>query len=799
MFKNYLIIAVRNLLRQKGYSIINISGLAIGLAAFILIVLHVTDELSYDRFHKNADNIYRVCIDGMISGDVFNVAVSAPPMGQAMVRDIPEVTNSVRLSEDDETVFFSYENNKFYEEGMIYVDSTFFDIFSFRMIMGNPETALDELYSIVLTQSVAEKYFGKNNPVGKTIMLNDKHNFMVTGIVEDPPSNSHFTFNVLSTYSTFLDVYNVGHQDWGSLSIYTYVLLTPGTIIPEVEARFPEFMNKNMEGLSEMESIKFKPYLQPVTSIHLHSNLMAELEPNSDIKYVYTFLAIAIFILLIACINFMNLSTARSIKRAREVGLRKVVGAHRKQLIIQFLGESFILCFIGLILALILVELALPTFNHLLDKDFILNDYFHWSHVLYLVLIAIIVSLIAGSYPAFYLSAFQPIKVLKGILGSSSKKSAVRNVLVVIQFSISIFLIISTGFVYHQLQYLRQKKLGFDKENVVVIPLRGDRLQQKAEVLKMELKNLSCVENVTSSQFIPGGDMNGTGYAPEGMDENAPWIIYTNSVGFEYVKTMGMEIIGGRDFEKEFSTDSTGILINETLVKKLGWENPIGKKISAFHSEPAIDLTIIGIVEDFNFRSLHDAIEPSLMIIGQDNARYISVRLTPGNISQNLETLNKKWKETENSFPFDYFFLDKDLDQLYKAEIRVGETFIYFTIIAILIACLGLFGLASFNAEQKTKEIGIRKALGSSIQNIVIMLSKQFSKWVIIANIISWPIAFYFIDNWLGNFAYSLNILDKWYIFIVSGLLALIIALLTVSYQAVKAAFTNPVEAIKYE
>ena len=800
MFKNYLLIAYRNLIRQKTYSVINISGLAIGFAAFILIVLHVIHEFSFDKFHEKADDIYRVCINGRISGDVFNVAVCASPTGEAMVRDMPEVLKSVRINKFSQTVFFSTENDRFYEEGMIFADSTFFDVFTFEMLQGNPETALDEPNSIVLTEKIAKKHFPDKNPIGKTIKMNDKETFIITGIIKDVPGNSHFTFNMVSSYSTFLKMYgNQGNKDWGSLNVHTYVLLAPGTDSRQVEAKFPEFLKKNMGELSEMPSIKFEPYLQPMKIIHLHSNLMAELESNSDINYVYAFLAVAVFILLIACINFMNLSTARSIKRAKEVGLRKVVGADRRQLIFQFIGESLILSFIGLIVGLILVEIALPTFNQMLDKEFGISLFQHWYEFLFLLSLVIVVGVIAGSYPAFYLSAFQPVKVLKGSLRNKSKKSSVRNVLVVVQFSISVFLIICTGFIYSQMTYIRNKKLGFDKEQLVVIPLRGDRMQDNANAIKNELKNLSCIANVSMSQFVPGRDMNGTGYIPEGMDEKAPWIIFTNVVDYDYVKTMGMEIVKGRDFSSEFSTDSSAILINETLMKKLGWEDPLNKKITGFHFDSIFDLHIVGVVKDFHFRSLHDAIEPNLMYIGSQNNSYLNVRLQSGNIAENIEAIQKKWEETESSFPFDYFLLDKDLDNLYKAELRIGELFLAFTFIAILIACLGLFGLASYNAEQRTREIGIRKALGSSVEQIVVMMSKQFTLWIVLANIFAWPIAYYFIDRWLGNFAYSIKIIDKWYIFFIAGIATLIIAILTVLYQSVKAAITNPVQAIKYE
>lgn len=800
MIKNYLLITIRNLLRQKGYSIINVLGLAIGFAAFILIFLQIMDELSYDRFHSKADRIYRVSVDGMVAGDELNVAVSAAPTGEAMVRDIPQILSFVRVDKFPQSVHLSYQSRNFYQDGLLFVDSTFFDIFSFELVRGNPQKALVEPYSIVLTASVADKFFGSEDPIGKSVRMNNNATFTVTGIVKDPPGNSHFSFEALASFTTMIEMNgDEVYANWGSLSLYTYVLLAKGVDPGEVEKSFPDLYLKYMEDLSQLENIRFEPYLQPLTSIHLHSNLMAELESNSDIAYVYAFFAIAVFILLIACINFMNLSTARSVKRSKEVGMRKVVGANKQQLIFQFIGESLIFSFLALVLGLILVELTLPTFNHLLDKHLSLSLFSHWRSAVFLFVLMVIVGLIAGSYPALYLSSFQPVKVLKGNLTKGSGKSMVRNVLVIFQFSISIFLIISTSFVYDQLNYVRHKKLGFSKEQVLVIPLRGQQLFEKAEVIKAELQNLSCVTAVASSQFVPGRDMDGSGFIPEGYEDNNPIIIFNNQVDFQYLDAMKMKIASGRGFSREFLTDSNAAVINQTLADKLGWDDPINKRITGFRRNESFDLKVIGVVEDFHFRSLHDAIEPTIMYIGASSNRFINVRLVPGDQKQNLEMIRDKWKTIESSMPFDYYFLDEDFDKLYRAEERIGGIFIFFTLIAIIIACLGLFGLASYNAEHKRKEIGIRKALGSSVQMIVFMLSRQFSKWILIANIIAWPAAYLFISEWLGNFAYSIRIIDNVWVFFMSALIALAIALITVISQAIKAAVINPVDAIKYE
>ncbi|MCB2221472.1 MAG: ABC transporter permease [Bacteroidetes bacterium] len=800
MFKNYLTTTIRNLIRQKGYSIINILGLSIGLAAFILIVLFVRHELSYDRFHENANRIYRVCIDGMVAGDPLNVAVSAPPAGPAMIREYPEIIAQTRIKEMPQTVLFNYQGKKFYQDGLLFVDSSFFKIFSFNLLRGNPTAALVEPYSLVLTETTAIKYFGSEDPIGKMIKMNDKSEFRVTGIVADPPSNAHFGFKVLASFSTMIKQNGAeAYENWGTLSLHTYVLLAKGVDPKLLNQRFPDLYLKYMTDLKEMDNIRFEPYLQPITRIHLHSHLMAEIEPNSDIAYIYTFMAIAAFILLIACINFMNLSTARSVKRSKEVGLRKVVGATRNHLILQFIGESALISLISTAFALLIVELLLPVFNHVLDQSLTLTIFTNGQNFLSLLLLALIVGLMAGSYPAFYLSAFRPIRVLKGTLRKGNKKSTTRNLLVIVQFTISIFLIICTGIIYYQLTYLRHKKLGFDKSHMVIVPLRGERLLKNAEYLKSQFKQLSIVENLATSRFVPGRDMDGTGYIPEGYDDNNPVIFFTNTVGFDYLETMQMEMVEGRAFSKEYATDSMAIIVNETLVKKMGWDQPIGKKIVGFVDTIEVERHVIGVVKDFHFRSLHAVVEPTVMFITHNNARNLNIRLKAGNYAQQIETLREKWEQMEGALPFDYYFLDEDFDSQYQADQRLGELFIYFTLIAIFIACLGLFGLASYNAEQRTREIGIRKVLGSSVEGIILLLSRQFSLWIVIANIIAWPLAWLFLNRWLANFAYRIHLANYWYIFILAALITLFIAYITVVYQAIKAALANPVQALKYE
>jgi len=541
---------------------------------------------------------------------------------------------------------------------------------------------------------------------------------------------------------------------------------------------------------------------QPVANIHLHSNLLAELEPNSDISYIYIFSAVAVFILVIACINFMNLSTARSTKRSREVGMRKVSGATRDQLIWQFLGESLMLSLMGMVLAFAMVEALMPLLTNLTGIE--LESFIHRPFtILVTFLLAIFVGILAGTYPAFVLSSFRPIQAIRGDLYRGIKRSVLRNLLVVVQFAISIALLVSTWLIFKQMQFIGHKKMGFDQENLVIIPLKSDRLKEKGKTLKTEFEQLPAVKMISLTSSTPGKQIDGMGYVPEGIDSKSPWIIYTLRADFDFMDVFGMKIKEGRKLSQEYGTDTLACVINEALVKKLGWEDPVGKKIFNFgdgDSDTArTTLTVVGVVEDFHFKSLHDAIEPSMIILDRDLPDFMAVRLNPGNTEKSLDQIRQKWEEVEHTFPFDYYFMEEEYKDLYRAEQKMADLFMTFTILAMLIACLGLFGLALFSIEQRTKEIGIRKVLGATVSGLLYRLSREFSKWIIIATVIAWPVAYYLVDRWLRSFAYRIEVLDYLWIFVVSGLLALVIALLTVLYQAYRAATRDPVEAVKWE
>lgn len=798
MFRNYLKTAFRNLWRQKGYTLINLLGLAIGMATCLLIFLYISFELGYDKHFKDYKNIYRVNVQGRFAEDFFDVAVTMGGIAPKMTRDFPEVKAVTRI-EQNRQAFFSYEEKKFFEERVFFVDSTFLTVFSFGMISGDPAKVLAEPYSIVFTRSIAAKYFPDEDPVGKMIRMNDQFTLKVTGVMEDPPVNTHMDFDVLISLSTQIAERGKGQYDdnWGSLFLYTYVLFHDGADIGAVGAKISLLVKEAFGEDAERYDIEMIPYLQPVSDIHLHSHLMAEIGINSDIDYIYTFSAVAVFILIIASINFMNLATARSSRRAREVGLRKVCGAGRRELVLQFIGESLILSVFAAILAIVMTELAVPVFNNLTGLDISMRGFIDQVGLVLAALI-LLVGIMAGSYPALILSSFRPIQAMKGDFFHGSGRSWLRNGLVVFQFTISIILLISTVLIYEQIQFIRNKNLGFEKENVLVIPMRSERIRDKALSMRSELLQLPGIAQVSLSSSVPGRGLNGTGYVPEGKDRNSPWIIYNMNTDDRFIDAFGIVIREGRGFSREFGTDTSAVIINETFVNKLGWQEPIGKKIYSF-GDSLLEFHVIGVMKDFHFKSLHDAIEPSLLHFSEDEPNFIVVKFERGNMMDKLETVRAKWDEMESALPFDYFFLDEDLEEIYRAEIKMGQLFIYFTILAIFIACLGLFGLASYSAQQRTKEIGIRKVLGASIKSIVIKLVREFSRWVFISSLLAWPAAYLLMDRWLQSFAYRIDVVNYTWVFILAAVASFIIAIITVTYQAFSAASTDPVKALKYE
>lgn len=783
MLKNYIKIAFRNITRHKIYSFINIVGLAVGMAACILIFLWVQDELSYDRFHENADNIYRVVENQYYSGqEPFPVAVTPAPLAEYLKNEYPEIVNAIRLHRASRVL--TYEQKMFRERNIIATDPAILEMFTFPLLKGNPETALSEPQSIILTEAMAKKYFGSADPMGK-ILKGETTDFTVTGVMETVPANSHLEIDFLIQFQTDKA------DEWGSNSYYTYIQLQDGTPYEPVSEKIAGVIKANAEGsVTEI-------YLQPLTDIHLHSagKFTADIPGHGDILYVKIFSVIAVFVLLIACINFMNLATAKSRKRAKEIGIRKAAGASRWEIIKQFLGESMLYAVIALILAMILVELLLPTFNNLAQKELFLNFSVNSKMGWGLLGIVILTGLVAGSYPALYLSGFDPTKVLKSSVNSGSKSALSRKILVVFQFSISIILIIGTLIIFKQLHYIRNKKLGLEKENVVYVRM-DNAVRDKYDEIKQEfLKNPNVVA-VSSTSQLPLYIANSTsGFSWDGKNPEETILIHFTMVDPDYAHVFNIEMAEGRFYSDEYSTDTSGIVINEEAQTIMGLESPIGEAINGWDQE----FEIIGVVKNFHFKPVNTTIEPLIMLTSSMSRwyNYVLIRINPDDVTGTLASLENTFEKLVTGSPFEYKFLDDSYDKMYRKEQRVGKIFNYFSFLAIFISCLGLFGLASFMAEQKTKEIGIRKVLGATIGNIVLLFSKEFTKWVIVASLIACPVAYYVMSRWLQNFAYRTDI-TAW-IFVLSALIALAIALITVSFQAIKAAMTNPADVLKYE
>ena len=810
MISNYIKIAFRNLIRFKAYSAINITGLAIGMACCILILLYVYDEMSYDRFNKNSDRIYRIVVDGGLGENSFKAAVTAPPLRNALLQDYPEVEAVTRIRNFGFPVL-RYEDKVFSEEKFYWVDSTFFDVFTLNFIKGDPKTALKQPLSVVLTQKMAKKYFGNENPMGKIFNMDNRRDYKVTGVVKEFPENSHFHFDFLGSMSSY-DF--VDQQGWLNNSFYTYLLLRKDFPAEQFEAKLPalvqkyvypvieRFLNVPMAELKK-RGAKYQYVLQPLTDIHLYSNYDVELEPNGDISYVYIFSLIALGILLIACINFTNLATARSTNRLKEIGVRKTLGSSRQQLIKQFLTESILMTFIAVIISLIIIEIALPSFSDLVGKQLSINYLESVFSVPLLILFILLVGTIAGAYPALYLSSFNPVRVLKKETGNSGRNPWLRNSLVVVQFAVSIFLFIGTIIIYSQLDYISNKKLGFNKDQVVVVKKTDDiaiKRPHNIESFVNDLKSIPGVIDASNSTQIFGENFGNTPYKMYGTNDNH--IMNIMFADYDFASVYGIQMAQGRFYSREYGTDTTAIVINETAARDFGIaDDPIGKQIVHAHAndEEADVYNVIGIMKDFNYQSLHQKIQPMIIHLfnSQGFGRNVSVKLSPNNMKKELSEINDVWHKYAGNQAFEYVFFDEDFAKAYAAEKRTGVIVSVFSILAIFIACLGLFGLAAFTTEQRTKEVGIRKILGASVPGIVVLLLKDFAKWVLISNIIAWPIAYLALNKWLEDFAYRVDV-SVW-AFIIASVIAILIAIFTVSYQSIKAAIANPVKSLRYE
>ncbi|MBC8053503.1 MAG: ABC transporter permease [Sphingobacteriaceae bacterium] len=801
MLKNYFKIAWRSLTKSKGFTAINICGFSFGLAACMLIIFYVADELSYDRFHVNADRIYRVNEDLKLGENKVQYAVAMPPLAKTLKRDFPDVEDVARIK----TAYLSIKKGKQYliENNTVFADPSVFKVFTLPLIYGDKTSVLTQPNTVVISESAAKKYFNRINVVGEVLTTSNNTPLKITGVMEDMPQQSHFKADFLMAMVSFPES---REDEWLRSNFNTYVLMRQGADYKDLEAQFPALLRKyssaqmqkavgsNMDDF-EKKGNYFRLSLMPLTDIHLHSNLTGELGVNGNVQYVYIFTVIALFILLIACVNFINLSTARSSNRAREVGVRKVVGSSRKSLIVQFLLESVVVTFIATIIALIIVFIALPSFNNLSGKNISVDGDFIIRLLPILLSGILLIGIIAGLYPAFFLSSFQPIHVLKGKIQTGFKDSGLRSFLIVLQFSISIFLIISTLVIYHQLKYIQTRDVGFDRDQVLVLH-NAFELGKQARTFKEEIKQLPGVKNVTLTGFLPtSGNRNSSVLCKDATRDPKKSIFPQNwRVDEDYIQTLGMKIVRGRNFSSSRPADSNALVINESAAKFLGFKDPINKAL--FKEDIKEPYTIIGVVKDFNFSSLRENVAPVVMTLSSDNGS-IAVRVQTKNISALLAKFENKWKSLAPAGNFQYSFMDADFEAVYRTEQRMGQIFLLFTTLAIGIACLGLFGLSAYAAEQRRKEIGIRKVLGASIQSITTMLSKDFIKLVLLAILISSPIAWYATHKWLQDFAYRIDV--AWWMFAAAGLGAIFIAMLTISFQAVKAAVANPVKSLRSE
>jgi putative ABC transport system permease protein len=811
MFKNYLIIAFRNLFRKKGYSVINITGLAIGIASALMILLFVQDELSYDRHHENAGSIYRVVMKASMQGNSFHAPITPAPMAATLVADYPEVMNAARFYNFGAAPVLRYGDRSFIENGFVWADSTIFDIFTFPMVSGNPRQALNRPNTMVLTESAARKYFGNEEPLGKMLeMGNQRTPYEVTGVIRDHLGNTHFPFDVVASF-----VSHPQHQDqmWVSNNFYTYILLDGQADPAALEAKFPEMLVKYMGPQVELalgvsledfyeSGEEWGYYLQPLRKIHLHSDLQYEIQANGSLTTVIIFSLIALFILVIASINFMNLSTARSARRAKEIGIKKVVGSGRLQLINQFLGESVFLSFISMLVALLLVELFTPAFNNISGKQLQLQYFSTWYTIPLLLLASMFVGFMSGSYPAFYLASFEPVRVLKGKLQSGMKSSRLRGALVVFQFLIAIVLFVSTFTVQRQMNYINRKDLGMDPGNVMVIHRASAIPGDRREAFCQELTAFPSIVAASRAHAIPGTSFSGNAFRREGTATREQHIMSNAWVDLHYADVLRLEMVEGRFFSPDYASDSVAVVMNETAVRMMGYTDPVGKRVlqTAAGGTPDapedLPFTIIGVVKDFHFESLHQTINPVILSPGQWG-NYIIVRLEDGPVSDVVEVIMNKWDEFVDDQPFEYSFLLDDLTAGYRSDYRSGMVFSIFAALSIFIACLGLLGLASFTAEQRSREIGIRKAMGASIGSIMALMSREINLLVIISTIIAWPLAWYFMNNWLENFAYRISLGIG--VFVTASLLTYFIALATVSLQAHKTARLNPVDTLRDE
>lgn len=788
MFKNYLKTAFRNLLRAKVFSIINITGFAIGICAVIFILHYIQFHQSYDNFHEKSDRIFRVSVVSQIKGASDDDSYQyTSPIGEAMKNDFPEVENFVRIR-TPRPMNLKFNNQSYKIEDVVSADSSLFSIFNFKFLYGSPSTCFSAPYAVVLAKSTADKMFGSKNPVGQSVVSDDNENYTVTGVIEDSPKNSDLRFNGIISFQTLFKQKN-SYLGWnGGHQYITYVLLKNNSLKQSVETKFPSFMWENINKYFAGSGVKYTPYLQPLKDIHTEYNDNSKsLRTN-----IYIFSIIAFFILLLACINFINLFMSRAIKRNKEIGVRKVLGAERKDVFIQFISESFLLIVVSTIMALLLCALTMPVYNRLTLQEFTFAGIVNLELLISTCLAMLLVCFLAAFYPSFVLSSFQPVQIMKKSVINVPGKLSLRGALIVFQFAISIALIIGTLLINRQSDYIKTKELGFDKENQIVIPLTGSKMQGSYETIKAEMLKINGVIGAAVSSDVPGGGFTKNGYIPEGMSN--PVMINVVDAERDYLSVYNIKLVSGRNFLSREGADKDAYLINEAFAKKMNWSNPVGKEV-----ERSGKHTIIGIVKDFNFAPLVEEIAPLIITNNPEIETYssLTLKLKTQNINAVISDIKKIYEGFADGQAMDYSFVDESIGKIYAQLETFLEIISVFSFIAIVIALMGILGLTLFSVEQKKKEIAIRKIHGASIKSISVLISRQFAVWILIANLIAWPAAYYFIKNWLNIFAYKADISILYFIF--SGVIVLLLALAITSYHTVKAALKNPVESLRYE
>lgn len=807
MLKNYFTTAVRNLLRYKGFSLINIASLAIGITGCLVIALFVRDELQYDKFVKGGENIYRVCNKRTDNAGTANLAVVPPVFATYLKDQYPEVETTLRILMSSGKNLLETGEIKSYENKGLTTDSSFFNIFPLQFLSGERATALNEPNSVVLTEQVAKKYFGSQNPVGKTIKI-DKTDFAVKGVLANLPEHFHLDFNFLVPLAS-AGLPKDRMQSWEWQQFYTYIKLKPGTNAGQLQNKFFAAVKKEAYLILQKGGMTYQPFLQPLKDIHLNSaDFVYDNAKRGNITYVKGLTIIALFVLIIACFNFINLATARSFRRAKEIGVRKVIGADRKQLIIQFTGETILLSVISIFIATAVTMILLPSLNNFTGKSIFFNPITHPALALLLIAAGVAVGILAGIYPALILSGFQPIKVLKGMkltIDSGGHTAWLRQALVIVQFALSALLIVCTMIVYQQINYMHEKDLGFNKEQVMFFPVKGG-VEKNIEAFKQEVKRSPNVISATSGYGLPGDMFAGDEIIVPGKNGDKTLPSSNFIVDADYIKTLGLQVIAGRDFSKDLPTDvDEAFIINETAVKEFGFGTPqkaLEQRLKwdkwiPDSANPVKKGRVIGVIKDFHYKSLHEKVAPLVMQIYSPVVYTVALKLKTTDLKNTIAFINNTWNKFSPEYPLNYKFLDENFNEMYKAEDKLRTLLSIFTAMAIFVGCMGLFGLSAFSAEQRTKEIGIRKVLGASVLDIVTMLSKTFLKPVFIASVLAFPIAWWAMNNWLENFPYRITI--SWWLFGIAAIAALVIALITISFQSIKAATSNPVKSLRTE